>query len=246
MLAIVILAAGKGTRMESDLPKVLHRVNGKPLIEYVLDTAESLNPDRIVAIVGHQRDLVCKQLNNKELEFVIQEPQLGTGHAVQQAEPVLVDFDGEVIVLSGDVPLLRTDTLKKLQAVHRNVQANATVLSTTAHDPKAYGRIVRNDRGEFERIVEEREASDEERKITEINSGVYCFHSKTLFDALYSLKADNSKGEYYLTDVIATLKERGFRVQAVNIAEFYEVRGINTQAELEAVEAQLNNSVFNN
>jgi UDP-N-acetylglucosamine diphosphorylase/glucosamine-1-phosphate N-acetyltransferase len=225
--------------MKSDLPKVLHTVGGKPLIEHVLRAAEQLEPDRIIVVVGHRRQDVEAQTQRNGIEFAIQDPQLGTGHAVQQAYPALKDEVGEVIVLSGDVPLLRSNTLIKLLSAHRQAQAVATVLSTIARDPAAYGRIIRDRDGRFARIVEAHEATDKEREICEINSGIYCFDIRTLFDALSEVKADNSKGEYYLTDVIGVLKDRGAVVQAVDLADFREVRGINTIEELVDAEQDL-------
>lgn len=225
--------------MNSDLPKVLHLLGGKPLIEHVLDAAEQLEPDRLIVVVGHRREEVQAQLGNRGIAFVTQDPQLGTGHAVQQAYPVLAGIDGEVIVLSGDVPLLRANTLCELLSAHRQGQVIATVLSTQAPDPADYGRIIRNSDGNFMRIVEAREATDEEREICEINSGIYCFDIGALFDALSEIKPDNRKGEYYLTDVIGVLKDRGLAVQAVDLANFREVRGINTERELLDAEQDL-------
>jgi UDP-N-acetylglucosamine diphosphorylase/glucosamine-1-phosphate N-acetyltransferase len=236
VLAVIVLAAGKGTRMNSDLPKVLHKLSGTPLIHHVLDAAEQLGPDRTVVIVGHRRAEVVDSLTGRKTEFAVQDPQLGTGHAVQQAIPVLDGFAGEVIVLSGDVPLLRAKTLKLLLSNHRIAKATATVLSTVAPDPHAYGRIVRDSEGVFVNIVEEREATEQEKQIREINSGVYCFDAKPLFSALGQIRADNSKGEYYLTDVIAILRKHGNIVQAVDLADYREVRGINTVAELSDAE----------
>lgn len=232
----MILAAGKGTRMNSDLPKVLHRLGGKPLITHVLDTARALNPDRLLVIVGHRSEEVIKVLTNTDGEHVIQDPQLGTGHAVLQTRSALSAFVGDIVVLSGDVPLLKAATLRRLIEAHRLENASATVLSAHTDNPAGYGRIARNPDGQFERIVEEREASPEEKTIKEINSGVYCFQKNDLFCALNHVKTDNSKGEYYLTDVISILKKSDKIVQVYEFAEFQEVRGINTPAELAEAE----------
>jgi UDP-N-acetylglucosamine diphosphorylase/glucosamine-1-phosphate N-acetyltransferase len=218
--------------MNSDLPKVLHRLHGVPLIHHVLRAAEQLQPDRTVVVVGHRRAEVQQSLIGWQADFAIQDPQLGTGHAVQQAAAVLAGFSGEVMVLSGDVPLLKAETLQKLLSLHRQAQAVATVLSTQAPDPAGYGRIVRDSEQKFVKIVEEREASVQEKSLNEINSGVYCFDARHLFSGLGEIKANNSKGEYYLTDVIAILRNAGAAVQAVDIADYREVRGINTVAEL--------------
>jgi UDP-N-acetylglucosamine diphosphorylase/glucosamine-1-phosphate N-acetyltransferase len=239
VLAIVILAAGKGTRMKSDLPKVLHRLGGKPLIAHVLDTAHALAPDRMVVIVGHRREEVIALLADSGVEWVVQDPQLGTGHAVLQTRNVLSEFQGDTVVLSGDVPLLKAATLQHLIEFHRQENASATVLSTYADDPAGYGRIIRGSDGQFVRIVEEREASPLEKAIHEINSGVYCFRANELFQALIQVKSDNSKGEYYLTDIIGILKTSGKKVQVYDKAKYREVQGINTLAELAEAEAAL-------
>jgi UDP-N-acetylglucosamine diphosphorylase/glucosamine-1-phosphate N-acetyltransferase len=233
------MAAGKGTRMKSDLPKVLHSVAGRTLVEHVVGTAHRIGAQRIVVIVGHGRELVCNVLQNAGVEFAVQDPPLGTGHAVMQAQSALNDFGGEVIVLSGDVPLLTAETLQRLLADHRTSHSAATVLTANAPDPNGYGRIVRESSGEFTEIVEEHEATPEIRNIHEINSGVYCFDSKRLFEGLQDIRDNNSKGEYYLTDVIGIMRNRGHLVKAVSIADFREIQGINTQDELKAAEAEL-------
>lgn len=222
--------------MNSDLPKVLHCLAGRPLIHHVVETAKQLEPDRLIAVVGHRQDEVREALNGYGVEFAVQEPQLGTGHAVQQAVPALGKFVGDIVVLSGDAPLLRTSTLKRLVEFHRNSGATASVLTATAPDPTSYGRIVRNDRGEFIGILEERDADDGQRCIQEVNSGIYCFQAISLFGALQHLRNDNRKGEYYLTDVISILRQSGRNVQAIDLAGFYEIRGINTQVELKEAE----------
>lgn len=225
--------------MNSDLPKVLHRLKGRTLLDHVLKTAREVNPDRLIAVIGHRRDEVAKELAKTSTEWVIQDPQLGTGHAVQQTKDRFKKFQGEIIVLSGDVPLLKATTLRRLVEAHRQSAAAATVLSTKTADPGSYGRVIRSKAGDFERIVEAREASDEEKAVCEINSGIYCFRAEPLFWALEQVKPDNSKGEYYLTDVIGILKANGREVQAFDIAEFKEVRGINTKLELDAAELEI-------
>ncbi|MBU0507279.1 NTP transferase domain-containing protein [bacterium] len=225
--------------MNSDLPKVLHPLAGRPLIDHVISTARELNPDRLILVVGHGREEVQKRVGGPGLEFVIQEPQLGTGHAVQQTASLLADWRGDVVVLSGDAPLLKAETLRRLLASHQRNGAAATVLTATAPDPVAYGRIIRDRRGDFLRIVEERDATPDERMVREVNSGMYGFRSDALFTALREIAPDNKKGEYYLTDVIAVLRGRGLIVQAVDLAGFYEIRGINTQAELQDAETRL-------
>jgi UDP-N-acetylglucosamine diphosphorylase/glucosamine-1-phosphate N-acetyltransferase len=239
MLAVVVLSAGKGTRMKSDLPKVLHTLGGRTLIDHVLQTARALVPDRLILVVGHRHEDVRKQAMGEDIEFVLQEPQLGTGHAVQQAEPLLNGEPGEVVILAGDAPLLRAETLKRMIAKHRTAKAVATVLSANAPDPFGYGRIIRGEDGRFLRIVEEKEATEAERRIREVNSGVYCLESPLVFETLCRVKPDNSKGEFYLTDVIGLLSRDQRTVQAVDLADFYEIRGINTVDELGDAEHRL-------
>jgi len=235
-VAVVVMAAGKGTRMKSDLPKVLHRIDGRTLVEHVLDTAGRISPQRTVVIVGHGRDQVRQVLDNYDVEFAVQDPPRGTGHAIMQAERPLSGFVGDVIVLSGDVPLLRSATLQELISTHRTAKAAATVASCDAPNPFGYGRIVRDETGEFVAIVEERDATDEQRKLTEINSGIYCFDARLLFTMLHQTTNDNAKGEYYLTDAIGLLRRAGERAQAAKVAEFSEARGINTPEELREAE----------
>ncbi|MCF8382590.1 MAG: NTP transferase domain-containing protein [Chlorobium sp.] len=239
-LAILIMAAGKGTRMNSDLPKVLHPANGKPVIEYVLDTAGKLHPDKTVLIVGHQAELVVEATRNYPVIPVLQEPQLGTGHAVMQAEPPLHSFFGEVLVLSGDAPLVRSRTLEQLIAFHLSEKASATVLTAELDDPSGYGRIIR-DRlsGDVLRIVEHKDASPEERLVHETNSGIYVFNSKVLFEALGELRADNAQQEYYLTDVFGICFGKGEKVSAWLVENADETRGINTPEQLREAEELL-------
>lgn len=239
MLAVVILAAGKGKRMESALPKVLHPLAGTPLIDHVLAAADDLSPDRTIVIVGHKRELVQEHLASRGLQFVVQEPPLGTGHALMQAEPALQRFSGDILVLSGDVPLLQSSTLTRLLDAHRRAPNAATVLSCHLDNPTGYGRIVRDSEGAFEAIVEEREASNDIKQIQEINSGIYAFESPRIFDYLRQVVPNNRKGEYYLTDVIAIMVQAELPVEACAIADFREVRGINTRQDLREAEMEV-------
>jgi len=232
---VVVLAAGQGTRMKSSLPKVLHSIAGRPMIERVLEAANSLSPSTITLIVGHRSDVVREKLGkNQNIAFVLQEPQLGTAHALQQAEPVLAGRAGSVILLSGDVPLLSPNTLKRLLEMHRGSGAAATVVTATVDRPYGYGRIVRS-RGRITRIVEERDASPTQRQIKEINSGIYAFDLAPLFNALRSIASQNAQGEFYLTDLIAIYRRRKLPVETLLVDNAQEIRGINSRSELAEV-----------
>ena len=232
---IVVLAAGQGTRMKSNLPKVLHPIAGRPMIERVLDTANTVFPTTITLIVGHKADTVRDRLGNRQnLAVAIQEPQLGTAHALQQAEPLLAGRSGSLILLSGDVPLLSPNTLKRLLETHRGSGAAATVVTAMVDRPYGYGRIVRT-RGRLTRIVEERDASPTQRQIKEINSGIYAFDLPPLFDALRSIASQNAQGEFYLTDLIAIYRRRKLAVETLLIENAQEIRGINSRSELAEV-----------
>jgi bifunctional UDP-N-acetylglucosamine pyrophosphorylase/glucosamine-1-phosphate N-acetyltransferase len=232
---VVILAAGQGTRMKSRLPKVLHSIAGRPLIEHVLRTAESVSPATITLIVGHRADVVRDRLKGRSnLRFAVQEPQLGTAHALQQAEPALAGRTGTVLLLSGDVPLLRPDALRRLVETHQAAGAAATVMTANVERPYGYGRIVRTE-GRIARIVEERDASPTERQIREINSGIYAFDLAPLFDALRGIASQNAQGEFYLTDLIAIYRRRKLPVETLLNEHPHEIRGINSRTELAEV-----------
>src|SRR5687767_6045591 len=232
---VVILAAGQGTRMKSQLPKVLHPVAGRPMLEHVLRTASALEPATITVVVGHRADLVRERLAGRpHIQFAVQEPQLGTAHALQQCEPFLAGRTGTLVLLSGDVPLLTSDTLRRLVSTHRGQNAAATVVTATVERPYGYGRIVRT-AGRIARIVEERDASAAERQINEINSGIYAFDLPPLFEALRGIASQNAQGEYYLTDLIAIYRRRKVPVETVLIENTQEIRGINSRTELAEV-----------
>jgi bifunctional UDP-N-acetylglucosamine pyrophosphorylase / glucosamine-1-phosphate N-acetyltransferase len=231
-LHVVILAAGKGTRMKSTRPKVMHKVAGLPMIDYVMRAAESLSPKTTTVVVGHMKELLRAGLSHYPgLSFATQEPQLGTGHALLQTAGVLEKQTGSVLLLSGDVPLLRRETVAELVQRHEAAGAAATVLTALVDQPYGYGRIVRV-KSKLSRIVEERDASPVQRKIKEINSGVYVFAVAPLFDALRTLATGNAQGEYYLTDLIATYRRRKLGVEAVLTEGSNEIRGINSRSEL--------------
>src|SRR5919199_1200293 len=237
--AIVIIAAGKGTRMRSPLAKVLHPLAGRPLLAHVLEVATSLAPQQLVVVVGHQAEAVRQVCEPYGVTCVVQEPQLGTGHAVAQAEPVLTDFQGDVLVLYGDVPLLQATTLRTLWDVHRRQQATVTVVTANLDNPTGYGRIVRDASGRITRIVEERDATAADKAVREINSGVYCLRAPFLFPALRRVGRHNAQGEQYLTDVVALAVAEQQRVAHVTVADAQEILGVNTHAELAHLETLL-------
>ena len=234
---VVILAAGQGTRMKSVLPKVLHPVAGRPMVEQVVRTANSLSPASIIVVVGHRADAVQALLGGREgVEFALQAPQLGTAHALQQAEPLLAGRTGTVVLLSGDVPLLKTATLRRLLDTHLNARAAATVVTALVERPYGYGRIIRVG-GRIARIVEERDASPAQKRVKEINTGIYAFDLAPLFDQLRNIAAKNAQGEYYLTDLVALYRRRKLAVETVTVDDAAEIRGVNTRSELAEVSA---------
>ncbi|AWB94862.1 bifunctional UDP-N-acetylglucosamine diphosphorylase/glucosamine-1-phosphate N-acetyltransferase GlmU [Agromyces badenianii] len=242
-LAIIVLAAGQGTRMKSAVPKLLHPLAGAPIVAHVLATARALDAEHIVAVVRHERDLVAAVIEAELPGTVIvdQDEIPGTGRAVEQAIAAIpADFGGEVLVLNGDVPLLNADTLAAFLEQHRADAAAASVLSAVYDDPSGYGRIVRDTAGRFDRIVEQKDASDDERAIAEINAGIYAFGAAALRDQLANLTTDNAQGEKYLTDVIGLLRAAGSEVEAVPVSEPWLVAGINDRAQLSETAARLN------
>ena len=237
---VVILAAGKGTRMKSGVPKVLHRAGGLSLIEHVLRTADALAPTSRVLVVGHEADQVRALLNGRQdLRFALQSPQLGTGHALLQAEAELAGASGTVVLLSGDVPLLRSETLVRLVRTHRERSAAATVVTARVERPDGYGRIVRRD-GQIVAIVEHKDASPEERHIDEINSGIYAFDLAHLFAALREIGSSNAQGEYYLPDLVRIYRARGLGVETVTVDDPHEILGVNSRRELADMAAIMN------
>jgi bifunctional UDP-N-acetylglucosamine pyrophosphorylase / glucosamine-1-phosphate N-acetyltransferase len=234
-LHVVVLAAGKGTRMKSAIPKVLHRAAGFPLIEHVFRAADALSPTTVTVIVGHEADRVREGTPQRMgLSFAVQQPQLGTGHALLQAEQALTGASGTLVLLSGDVPLLRADTLRALVETHLQQRAAATVLTAVIDDPHGYGRIVREN-GRITAIVEHKDASAAAREIREINSGIYAFDIAPLFGALKQIGAANAQGEYYLPDLVTIYRTRGLVVETVVAADAREILGVNSRQELAEV-----------
>ncbi|PZF89989.1 bifunctional UDP-N-acetylglucosamine diphosphorylase/glucosamine-1-phosphate N-acetyltransferase GlmU [Listeria ivanovii] len=227
----VVLAAGQGTRMKSKLYKVLHPVCGKPMVEHVVDQILTLDVDKVVTIVGHGAEKVQEHLAGKS-EFVKQEEQLGTAHAVLQAKAALAEKDGVTLVVCGDTPLIEASTMEALLKYHHEKRAKATILTTVIEDPTGYGRIIRDDLGIVEKIVEHKDATEKEQRISEINTGTYCFDNKSLFEALEKVSNDNVQGEYYLPDVIKILKDSDEVVAAYRMESFEESLGVNDRIAL--------------
>jgi len=231
----VILAAGIGSRMKSKLYKVLHRVCDKPMVQHVIDQLKPLNLNDTITVVGYGAESVKEQLQD-QTNYVIQEKQLGTGHAVQMAASYLENKRGTTLVVCGDTPLLTSETLQQLMAHHEKEQAHVTVLTAILNDSSGYGRIVRNSQGEVEKIVEDKDASEEEKLIKEINTGVYCFDNELLFNALKRITNDNAQGEYYLPDVLTIAKEDNYKVMAYSTDNFEETLGVNDRVALAQAE----------
>jgi bifunctional UDP-N-acetylglucosamine pyrophosphorylase/glucosamine-1-phosphate N-acetyltransferase len=239
-IAAIILAAGKGTRMKSKLVKVMHPLAGAPLIEYPLTAAQEANASQIVVVIGHQADALRDFFSDrKDISFALQEEQNGTGHAVACAAPQLQGFHGRVLILSGDVPLTEAATLRDLLQRHEEQRATVTVLTASLDNPFGYGRIIKNSAGEVTAIVEEKDATPDQRAIREINSGIYCVEADFLFAAVSQLGSDNAQGEQYLTDIIRMAVEKGLSCAAHPISDPLEVMGINDRVQLAEAEAVL-------
>jgi bifunctional UDP-N-acetylglucosamine pyrophosphorylase / glucosamine-1-phosphate N-acetyltransferase len=237
----LILAAGKGKRMKSDLPKVLHKLNGKYIVQYVIESARQAGLNRQILVIGHQAEMVKKALEGDKVSFALQAEQLGTGHAVMMAEPLLEDFSGDLVVLCGDMPLVRPETISRLIEERHKIGAAAVVLTVILDDPGSYGRIVRDEKGLLKAIVEYRDADIKIREIKEVNTGAYCFDWQELRNLLGNLSANNDQREYYLTDSIAMLVGQGKKVAAVIAADPMEGFGINSINELKMVENVIKN-----
>lgn len=232
----IILAAGKGTRMKSDLPKVLHKVAGISMLEHVFRSVNAIDPEKTVTVVGHKAELV-EQVLAGQTDFVRQTEQLGTGHAVMMAEPVLENLTGQTLVIAGDTPLITGESLKNLIDFHINHKNVATILTAEADNPFGYGRIVRNQHEEVLKIVEQKDASDFEQQIKEINTGTYVFDNARLFEALKNINTNNAQGEYYITDVIGIFRENGEKVGAYALKDFDESLGVNDRVALATAES---------
>lgn len=239
-LAVVILAAGKGTRMNNpEIAKVMYTIADRPMVDYVVDLALHLEAARTVLVVGWQKDTVIEYMirHGRPVECVEQAPQLGTGHAVLQAGPMLEDFRGDVLVLSGDVPLLSNHTVRGLMDSHRRSGVAATVLTAVPEDPTGYGRILRDGTGHVSGIVEHKDANEQQLRVREINTGIYVFDRDRLFEGLTHISPHNAQNEYYLTDVFHYFWTHKLPVGAVAAADHYEVQGVNTPRQLEEARA---------
>ncbi|MGQ9602448.1 MAG: NTP transferase domain-containing protein [Candidatus Bipolaricaulia bacterium] len=239
-LSLLILAAGKGKRMRSSRPKVLHELCGRPILDYLLEAVAPLGAARTVVVIGHRGEEVRERFGGRGLVFVEQREQLGTGHAALQARPLLEGQGGEILILPGDLPLLQAELLEEFLSFHRAHGGRLSLLTMELADPRGYGRIVRSAEGEVLRVVEDQDASEEERLIREVNSGIYLVRNEGLFwEALAELEAANAQSEYYLPDVIGLYRQRGEPVRALLVREGEALLGINSRAELARAEAVL-------
>ena len=229
------MAAGKGTRMNTELPKVLHTLKQQSMIEHVINKTIQIKPDKIIVVVGYKSELVKKYLINYNVEYAMQHKQLGTGHAIMQCKNILNDFKGNTLILSGDVPLITKKTLSDLYQIHIKNNSSATVLSATIKNPSGYGRIIRN-KNNFISIVEEKDANEKQKKINEINTGIYIFNNKILFKNINEIDNKNKQTEYYLPDIMPILIKKNHKVVVHQIIDENEIRGANTIEQLDELE----------
>ena len=239
MPAAVIMAAGRGVRMDDDRPKVLHEFSGRPMISTVVKTAQTVGAEPIIVVVGYGADQVKAALTGEKVSFVDQVEQLGTAHAVLQAAPLLDDFTGDVVVLSGDVPALSVKTLERMIRRHREADAAATLLAADLPDATGYGRVILDDDGQLRKVVEHKDATPQERTVNFINGGIYLFKAKYLLQALAKVGNINKQNEYYLPDTLYILKEQSLTVAVEKVTDFREILGVNTKAELEKLNEEL-------
>lgn len=245
-LAAIILAAGRSTRMKTELPKVMHEVGGRPMLAHVIDACREAGIDRFYLVVGFAKEAIISAFSQEPgVHFVEQREQKGTGHAVQMCRDALKGFDGDCVVIAGDMPLIRAETLKNLIAAHRTGAAAASLATTVLADPTGYGRIVRDAKGEFTGIVEHRDCKPEQLAITEVNPSYYCFDATAMFDAMDKIKPNNAKGEYYITDALTILRDAKKKVLATTRVPAEDATGINSRAELAMVNKMMQNRICN-
>ncbi|MCO4781052.1 MAG: NTP transferase domain-containing protein [Candidatus Cloacimonetes bacterium] len=238
-LETIILAAGKGTRMKSDLPKVLHPVSGKSMIEHVLDVADQAGVDKHCVVAGFKKDLVIESLSDRNnVTYAIQKEQNGTASAVLCAKDAICDMDSTLLILCGDTPLLKSETIKKFVDIYKDGEAGIIVLSCDFEDSNGYGRIVRKD-GKFVKIQEDKDCSDQEKKIKEINTGIYLGKASIVFEALNLVQNNNAQKEYYLTDILTIAQDKGYRVESIAMGQEDEFLGVNSKDQLEVAEKVL-------
>ena len=235
-LSIVIMAAGRGTRMNSNLPKVLHKLSGETLLNHVISTSLELNPKRIVVVVGHEAQMVRDSISNENILFSIQKEQKGTGHAIMQTSEHLEGFDGNTLVLSGDVPLIKKNTLLSLIQRQKSNGYDASMLTAQIDDPTGYGRVIRDQNNNLEEVCEHKDCNSKQLKINEINSGIYVFDNKLLFNLLPQLQNNNAQSEYYLPDVLTLIVQSRGNIGLEKTNNFIEIQGVNTIKQLSGLE----------
>ena len=231
-LSIVIMAAGKGTRMDSDIPKVLHKLRDKTLLNHVIDTSLQLNPDKIIVVVGYKAKMVKESIKSEQILFSLQAEQKGTGHAIMQTREHLDSFDGDTLILSGDVPLIKKSTLFSFVNKQKNNHYDACMLTAEINDPDGYGRVIRNENNNLEQVCEHKDCNSEQLLINEINSGIYIFNNKILFQLLPKLQNNNSQSEYYLPDVLTMIVNSNGNIGLEKSNNFIEIQGVNTMEQL--------------
>ena len=234
---IIILAAGKGTRMNSDLPKVLHLLNEKSLLGHVIDTSNKINPKDIIVIVGYKKEMIIEEFKSQKISMIEQETQKGTADAIKYCLPKIKDFDGNILILSGDVPMIKSETLKELINTHNSKKSLASLISARIEDPTGYGRIIKNDTNQLIKIIEHKDATDNERKINEINSGIYIFNSNVLTNTIPLINNNNAQKEYYLTDIFNFIEETDTAIYEIEDCD--EIAGINNIEQLQQLEKNI-------
>ena len=234
---IIILAAGKGTRMNSDLPKVLHLLNDKTLLDHVIDTSNKINPKDIIVVVGYKKEMIIENLKTQNITIIEQKSQKGTADAIKYCLPKIKKFNGNILILSGDVPMIKFETLKQLINTHNSNNSLASLISAKLNDPSGYGRIMKNHNNQLIKIIEHKDATEEERKVNEINSGIYIFNSNILMESIPLINNNNVQKEYYLTDIFNFINEDDTAIY--EIEDYNEIAGINTIEQLEELEKNL-------